>query len=237
MKEKSSMFDPVEFVEWAVWYANERDAKLTPIRIVKFLYLADLYHARIAEGRILTGWKWTFVHYGPFCLESLQVIDKAEALGLIEGIPYRSKFDKDTKLYSHAAEDKPEDYPETLPAYVSAEIKRAIDLWADDTYGLLYHVYLETEPMVAAKPRDPLDFTISEKPTLEKALKMKPLSQKNKRLGKELLSKMRQLQEQSLQPSQKSLEPIYDSAFFKALEALDEQEATPEINGILNLKP
>ena len=120
---------------------------------------------------------------------------------------------------------------------MSAEIKRAIDLWADDTYGLLYHVYLETEPMVAAKPRDPLDFTISEKPTLEKALKMKPLSQKNKRLGKELLSKMRQLQEQSLQPSQKSLEPIYDSAFFKALEALDEQEATPEINGILNLKP
>ena len=85
MKEKSAMFDPVKFVEWAVWYANKHDAKITPVRIVKFLYLADLYHARIAEGLTLTGWKWTFIHYGPFCSESLQVLEKAERMGLIEG--------------------------------------------------------------------------------------------------------------------------------------------------------
>ena len=127
MKEKSAMFDPVKFVEWAVWYANERDTKLTPIRIVKFLYLADLYHARIAEGRTLTGWRWAFIHYGPFCSESLQAIEKAESMGLIEGTSYRSKFDKDTKLYVHTGEDEPEDYPEALPPYVSAEIKRAMD--------------------------------------------------------------------------------------------------------------
>jgi len=231
------MFDPVRFVEWAVWYANERDAKLTPIRIVKFLYLADLYHARIAAGRTLTGWQWAFVHYGPFCSESLHVIEKTEGLGLIEGIAFRSKFDKDMKLYVHAAENKPEDYPETLPAYVSAEVKRAMDLWADDTYGLLYHVYLETEPMVAAKPRDLLDFTIPEKTTREKPIEMKPLSQKKKKAGKDLLSKMRQLQETSSQFKQQGLAPIYDSAFFKAIESLDEPGAAPEISGTLNLKP
>ena len=231
------MFDPAKFVEWAVWYANERDAKLTPIRIVKFLYLADLYHARIAEGRTLTGWNWGFIHYGPFCAESLQVIEKAEELGLIEGIPYRSKFDKDTKLYVHAADSKPEDYPERLPAYVSAEIKRAMTLWAEDTYGLLYHVYFETEPMVAANPRDLLDFTTSEKTVREKPLEMKPLSQKKKKLGKDLLSKMRQAQEKPSQSHQEGLPPIYDSAFFRALEAMDEHEAAPEISGTLNLKP
>ena len=237
MKEKSSMFDPVNFVEWAVWYANERDAKLTPIRIVKFLYLADLYHARIAEGRTLTGWRWTFIHYGPFCSESLQVIEKAERMGLIEGTSYRSKFDKDTKVYVHSAEDKPEDYPEALPAYVSAEIKRAMDRWADDTYGLLYHVYLETEPMVAAKPRDLLNFTISERTIREKPIEMKPLSQRQKKAGRELLSKMRHLQEETSHSKQEGLAPIYDSAFFEALEALDEQEVVPEISGTLNLKP
>lgn len=231
------MFDPVKFVEWAVWYANERDAKLTPIRIVKFLYLADLYYARMAEGRTLTGWHWGFVHYGPFCVESLQVIEKAEALGLIEGVPYRSKFDKDTKLYVHAGDSSPEDYPERLPAYVSAEIKRALVLWADDTYGLLFHVYFETEPMVAARPEDLLDFTTSEKTNREKPLEMKPLSQKKKKLGKELLSKMRQAQGKSLQTVQGGLSPIYDSSFLKALEALDEPDSAPEISGTLNLKP
>ena len=231
------MFDPVKFVEWAVSYANERDAKLTPIRIVKFLYLADLYHARIAEGRTLTGWRWTFIHYGPFCSESLEVIEKAERMGLIEGTSYRSKFDKDTKLYVHSAEDKPEDYPEALPAYVSAEIKRAMDRWADDTSGLLYHVYLETEPMVAAKPRDPLNFTISERTTPEKPIEMKLLSQRQKKAGRELLSKMRRLQEKTLHSKREGLAPIYDSAFFEALQALDEQEAAPEISGTLNLKP
>ncbi len=164
------------------------------------------------------------------------MIEKAERLGLIKGIPYRSKFDKDTKLYIHAAEDKPEDYPETLPAYVSAEIKRAMNLWADDTYGLLYHVYLETEPMVAAKPRDLLDFTLSEKTVWEKPIEMKPLSHKKKKLGKELLSKMRQLQEESSHSKQERLAPICDSAFFKALECLDKYEAAPEISGTLNLK-
>jgi hypothetical protein len=48
-----SDFDPVKFVEWAVWYANERGANLTPIRIVKFLYLVDLYNARVSAGKEL----------------------------------------------------------------------------------------------------------------------------------------------------------------------------------------
>src|SRR6266850_3598987 len=39
-------FHPTEFIAWTTWYANELGTRLTPIRLVKFLYLLDLYYAR-----------------------------------------------------------------------------------------------------------------------------------------------------------------------------------------------
>ena len=39
-------FEPVKLIQFIVCQATEFGASLTPIRVVKFLYLADLYHAR-----------------------------------------------------------------------------------------------------------------------------------------------------------------------------------------------
>ena len=66
----------LDLIQYIVCYATEKGMKLSPIRLVKFLYLADLYWARENEGATLTKWPWKFVHYGPFCGESLNAIEK-----------------------------------------------------------------------------------------------------------------------------------------------------------------
>lgn len=42
--------DSEDLVRLIVWYASSRGEKLTTLRLVKFLYLADLYHARGGKG-------------------------------------------------------------------------------------------------------------------------------------------------------------------------------------------
>ncbi|MBI4457173.1 MAG: hypothetical protein HY644_14930 [Acidobacteria bacterium] len=230
--------DPVKFVEWAVWYANQRAAKLTPLRIVKFLYLADLYHARTSNGCTLTGWVWKFVHYGPFCGEVLNAISASEKRGLITGIPYASKFDKDTRLYIHAGNEEPEGFPDTLPFYVCSEIKRAIETWADDTYGLLNHVYFHTEPMSEAQPGAVLDFSRSEMPLRERPIEMKRLSKTQIKRGRDLLQSLRQSRVKRATIIREACErSTFDAAYFQGVEFLDDQESSSseEFHGILDL--
>jgi len=66
-----------KLIQYITWLATERDEVLSPTRLVKFLYLTDLYHERKKGGDTLTGWPWKFVHYGPFCGESLDAIKRA----------------------------------------------------------------------------------------------------------------------------------------------------------------
>jgi hypothetical protein len=47
-------FNILELIQYIVCYATEKGVKLSPIRLVKFLYLADLYWARENNGKILT---------------------------------------------------------------------------------------------------------------------------------------------------------------------------------------
>lgn len=52
--------DPVKLTQFIVCQDTEFGASLSPIRVVKFLYLADLYYARENKGETLTGWPWKF---------------------------------------------------------------------------------------------------------------------------------------------------------------------------------
>jgi hypothetical protein len=75
---------PTQLVHYVVHLASERNAKLTTLRLVKFLYLADLYHARAHNGKTLTGWTWKFVYFGPYCSEASRTIDDAVRAGIIK---------------------------------------------------------------------------------------------------------------------------------------------------------
>jgi hypothetical protein len=53
--------EPGKLIQFIVCQATEFGTSLSPIRVVKFLYLADLYHARENKGETLPGWPWAFV--------------------------------------------------------------------------------------------------------------------------------------------------------------------------------
>src|SRR5947199_5676117 len=131
------MVNPQELVQLIVWLAGERGERLTTLRLVKFLYLADLYFARENGGLTLTGWPWAFVHFGPFCGEAVAAIDAAERQGSILAQKFASKYnDKDFRIFS-IDDHEPPPLRETLPLYVLGPLQEAIRRWVDDTPGLL----------------------------------------------------------------------------------------------------
>ena len=79
-----------DLVHAIVWYASNRGEKLTTLRIVKFLYLADLYHARVSRGETLTGWPWAFVYFGPWCQQANEAISNAATKDLVIAKEYPS---------------------------------------------------------------------------------------------------------------------------------------------------
>lgn len=70
------MSDPETLVSFIAEEASARGELLSPIRLVKFLYLADVYYARYHNGQTLTGWPWRFVFYGPYRREAMATIDR-----------------------------------------------------------------------------------------------------------------------------------------------------------------
>ncbi len=209
----------LELIRYITWLATERDEVLSPIRLIKFLYLTDLYYARKNDGAILTGWPWKFVHYGPFCGESLEAIKRAVDGGFIEAFPYESQFDDEEHfLYKHRAEREPA-IGSSLPFYITGPLQGAVRKWAGDTYALLDHVYFETEPMMGVQPGDLLDFSSAQEPEPVKHISMKKLSKKKIEKGKLLISKIRENQEKYIRLDRE--QPIYDEAYFEALDYLN----------------
>jgi hypothetical protein len=217
-----------ELIQYITWLASEREEMLSPIRLVKFLYLADLYHARRNEGKTLTGWRWKFVHYGPFTNEALLAIESAVQEGMIAAIPYESSFDEEQHfLYKSESETEPS-IAARLPFYVIGPLQGAVKKWAADTFGLLDHVYFETEPMKNVKPGDLLDFSKAKEPEPFRELHMRRLSRTKISQGKALIARMRENQRECM-----IAEPaaIYDDVYTKAMEFLDGEELDLQIEG------
>jgi hypothetical protein len=215
-------------IRYITWLAGEREEMLSPIRLVKFLYLADLYHARRNQGKTLTGWPWRFVHYGPFCNEALQAIEAAVQDGMISALPYESIFDDERHFLYKAEAVKEPEIALRLPLYVTAPLQGAVRKWAGDTYGLLDHVYFETEPMKNIKPGDVLDFTKAKEPEPVRELYMRKLSKAKISQGKALIAKMRKSQRECMVAEPAA---IYDDVYSKAIEFLDGQELDLQIEG------
>jgi hypothetical protein len=221
--------DILELIQYIVCYATEKGMKLSPIRLVKFLYLADLYWARENGGGTLTKWPWKFVHYGPFCAESLQSIDKAFQSELIQRTGYESKYvDEDYFLY-WCKEDRV-DIERKLPIYLASPLHEAISKWGDDTFGLLDYVYFETEPMLDAKKGDLLDFSKARKPDKPEPIEMIKLSPKQVAKGKEIIERLKAKYKKGLE-SQAGPEPIYDEVYQKGTKQLDEEDLQGDLAG------
>lgn len=225
--------DPVKLIQFIVCQATEFGASLSPIRVVKFLYLADLYHARENKGETLTGWPWKFVYFGPYCTESFLALKRAVDDGLIEAKPFESKYDdKDRFLYSCHSEERA-DFENYLSLYVWSSLKDAIKKWADDTPGLLDHVYYETEPMEDVKRGDMLDFSKAHLPIALPKVEMKKISKSKTERGKQLIYALREkYRMSSYKLSEEKAFLVRDGAFRKSLALVDDEDLEEGLSGV-----
>jgi len=225
---------PEQLVQYITWLASERGEVLTPVRLVKFLYLADLYYARYFQGETLTKWPWRFVHYGPFCGQALEAIERATKTNLIEAIPFESKFDDEEHFYYRCRREEDHQLNKILPASVTLPLENAIKKWAGDTYQLLDYVYFETEPMEKVSYQDKLDFSKAKKPEIISQIEMRPLSKEKIKKAKEAIRKLKESW-MGQQEDTNAVEPIYDKLYYQALEIMEEEDLV-EISGVAEIK-
>lgn len=227
--------DILRLIQFIVWYASDNEINLTRLRLVKFLYLADLFFAREKSGQTYTNFPWSFVYYGPYCAEVLEEIDNAVQQGLIKEEALESRYeDKDYYLYKSLTEKEP-NIPETLPTYMVSELKWVIKKWDDDTGGLLDYVYFETEPMQNVHRGDLLNFSKANKPITQVEIKMKQLPSQKLRLARETVKKLR---DKILPPSgkYKLKSRLYDDIYFEFLTLIEEPDIEIGLEGTADIK-
>jgi hypothetical protein len=166
----------LKLIRYIVCFATDHDIRLTTIRLVKFLYLADLYFARGHQGDTITKFPWAFVYYGPYCSDALKQIEEATIEGLISRATYESHYgNKDYSLYT-CPDDDYDELARIFPIEVISELQHAIKKYGDDTAQLLDYVYFETEPMMGVKKGDRLDFTKAFSPRFNFSVQTKNIS-------------------------------------------------------------
>jgi len=244
MKTNQMNMDPAELVKYIVWLSSQFDMAVTETRLVKYLYLIDLYHARIKGGKTLTGWSWFFVHFGPYCREAYDGMEQAVKSGLVEEKYYDSKYkDKDKfRLFSVPEDEEEPPIAEDLHIYISSQLQQIIKKYGDDTACLLDYVYYDTEPMRDALPKQRLDFTIAHKPEVLPQIEMKKLTPDAIERGAGILDKLKKkLKDASMESlernRQKAESGLYDEEYQKALEYLEGEDLGTGLEGAAKVKP
>ena len=240
-------------VDWALQFAllvageeDERfDRQLGPIHLIKYVYLADLFHAQKHNGATYTGIKWRFYKFGPWSKEVYARIKPAlSAINADKQLsPSDYEEDQDWTRWSLRDERLLEDRAQQLPFSVRVPLRRVVHEFGGDRSLLLDHVY-KTMPMLCAAPGEQLDFSTaqnvsSEGPTSE-PLKIDSLSNKKKKLLKQRLRELgekyknRQRKEVALVNPVPS--PRYDDVYFEGLAWLDSLAGPPLSEGVYEVE-
>jgi len=228
-----------DLIRYITWYATENDSSLTTVRLVKFVYLADVYFARKHKGETLTHFPWVFVNFGPYCGEVMGEIDKAEALGLIEMKSFDSSYREGKEYHLFTCRDDDveaieEDIPIEVLFYLKADIKR----FGDDTPLLLDYVYFDTEPMMEAKKGDLLDFSKCKPFIPTKPIQTKKLSKDKIETIRSHIKKLVPKFERGHFKKEKDkieMAKWKDKIYFQALDMMEEEDLETGLKGIAKI--
>ena len=224
--------------------AGYRGSSLTKLRLVKFLYLLDLFWSQAKDGETFTRWQWKFIYYGPYCRQSTNAIDRATQYGFLEAQSYESEYgDEDFRLFKpgYRIEDQEEDEVRRIfPLYVSTHLFADVDKWCDDTYGLLDYVYFRTGPMRRARPGDVLSFKEEVKIDYKdlRPIRLSPLSDSKKAALRGIIGRMKKDKDETTiaQTTKGQSRELYDDAYFEMLTALEEAETPVGISGTASVE-
>jgi hypothetical protein len=224
-----------ELIHAIVWYASKREEKLTTLRLVKFLYLADLYHARVSKGVTLTGWPWAFVYFGPWCKQVNEAIGDAVKNDLVIVKEYPSNYDdeKDYRLFWVEDTEEEPKVIDALPTYVWSKLQWAIQKWADDSPGLLDYVYFETEPMIETSPGALLDFSKSQVPEAQKKVELKKIPKAKLEEAKKSIARLQDKYKQGI--NERPTQGPTDTAYQEFVSKLEEEDLETGLEGVAEL--
>lgn len=213
------------------------ERKLGPIHLIKYVYLADLEHARNHNGVTYTGIRWQFYHYGPWDLGLYESIPEALNIPGVLAEQFESQYDKDFKRWSLESEDSICDIEDSIDLTVSGAMQKYVRKFSNATYDLLDFVY-KTPPMLNAVPNEFLDFKVvikipqedaiqhQEKMTVRQIKKRKATVEKYKLKIQDRIRKNKEKRRQFLRPK-----PRYDDVFKEGINWL-ESVANSEIGEI-----
>ena len=231
---------PTDLIKYIVWYATQQGVKLTTNRLVKFLYLADLYHARLKAGKTLTGFPWRFIHYGPYCREAIAVIEKAAAEEMICKETFDSFFGDEKEYHLFwCREGDAEELGDKIHVGVIGQLQNAIKKYGEDTPHLLDYVYFYTEPMQEVKKGDMLDFSKCRKPEPIEKIELKKLSPETIKLAREKIKKLSDgltTARQLMIKKEHEAEKYKDEAYYQFLELLDGEELIAGLKGTAKIQ-
>jgi len=238
--QKAYSMKPIDIIKYITWYATQNNIRLTTNRLVKFIYLADLYQARRKGGETLTGFPWRFIYYGPYSHEAMQCIDQAVQEGLICKETFDSYFsvDKDYNLFS-CQEDDAEKLEDSFHIGVLGQIQRAIKKYGDDTPQLLDYVYFGTEPMKDAKKGDLLDFSKVVKREPIQKVKLKKITPEAIKLAREKIKKIGEelkIGKEKLIQDERETEKYKDESYYNFIELLDGEELEVGLKGTARIQ-
>lgn len=195
------------------------DRQLGPIHLIKYVYLADLFYARRNDGETYTGIDWQFYKFGPWS----QIVNARVEPALVAIQANKKQFssdygDKDDWVRWDLRDDrllreKEKELPVVIPMYLKKEIHK----YGKDTPSLLDYVY-KTKPMLASAPNERLDFSLAVDNSREDAkepvpLRMESLSNKKKKLFKQKMSTLREMQRKHKSRPPNLINPVTNSRY------------------------
>ena len=158
-------------MKYALAVASEEDdfldRELGPIHLIKYVYLADLAHARRHGGETYTGTPWRFHHFGPWCHPVNERIGPLmRDIGARERIIESVRAEKDGLRWSFNGDAVT--LGRELPPEVAQAVKRAVHEFGQNTTELLHYVY-RTQPMLGAAPEELLKFDCVAEESIDRA--------------------------------------------------------------------
>lgn len=221
--------------QFAVLVAGDLDdfvsSRLGPIHLLKYLYLADLCHAKRTFGESYSGIEWQFYNFGPWSSEAHARMEESLKYIHVDVNELDSKYGEgEIKRFYKKDDFLLKDIRRAIPTHITIELSKQIKLHSSDTASLLHEVYA-TPPMLHAAPGEKLQmytpkyFEIEKKPVLQ--LAEDSLSNKAKKRLKEKLAKAKTSisqkanREELINPSPS---PRYDKLYAEGLEKLNSLE-------------
>lgn len=146
-----------ELIRYITAEATRLAGALTKIRLIKFLYLADVYLFGLV-GQRATPYRWRFYHYGPWALDAQQDIEDLAQLGVIEATT-RPRDDEVGEMTLYSTAGTSPDIERVFGLQFETQLSDAIRIWARRPLNeFLDYVYFETPPMREARRGEYLRF-------------------------------------------------------------------------------